>query len=248
MPAALPNIRKLFTPDPNYIICDTDLDRADLQVVVWEADDGDLKSKLRAGADIHLENARDIFGGAAAEEKRPLAKAGVHATNYGASARTLGRALGITVREAEFFQTRWFQAHPGIETWHKRVLEQIQRTRTVSNPFGFKRPYFDRIEGVLPQALAWIPQSTVAIVTNRGILNLYENLPQVDILLQLHDSVVWQVKKALFHHLLPNIKECLEVPVPYPDPLIIPVGLKASEKSWGDCVDYSWDGKLRKRA
>jgi len=35
----LPNIRKIFTPDQDYTFFDMDLDRADLQVVVWEADD-----------------------------------------------------------------------------------------------------------------------------------------------------------------------------------------------------------------
>ena len=37
----------MFVPDEGYLIADADLDRADLQVVVWEADDQDLKAKLR---------------------------------------------------------------------------------------------------------------------------------------------------------------------------------------------------------
>jgi DNA polymerase-1 len=242
----LPKIRNLFVPDPGYILCDTDLDRADLQVVVWEANDDDLKLKLRAGADIHTENAKDIFGPRAGKAERALAKAGVHATNYGASARTLARALAITVREAEYFQHRWFSAHPGIRDWHERTLGLLQARREVRNQFGFRRYYFDRIEGVLPQALAWIPQSTVAIVTNQGILNLYKEVPQVDILLQVHDSLVWQVKKAMFYYLLPRIKSCLEITIPYEDPLIIPVGLKASESSWGDCRDMPWEVRMKK--
>jgi DNA polymerase-1 len=238
--ARLPNIRKLFIPDPGYIICDTDLDRADLQVVVWEANDDDLKSKLREGADIHLENAKDIFGERAAKEKRPLAKAGVHATNYYASPRTLARALGITIKEAEYFQSRWFAAHPGISDWHDSVEASLRASRSVRNPFGFRRYYFDRIDAVLPEALAWIPQSTVAIVTNQGIKNLYHNVPAVDILLQVHDSVVWQIKKALFNFRLKEIYQALHITIPYPDPLTIPVGLKVSESSWGECKEMDW--------
>lgn len=240
MPTPLPNIRKLFIPDPGYTICDTDLDRADLQVVVWEANDDDLKSKLRDGADIHLENAKDIFGVDSAKAKRPLAKAGVHATNYGANARTLARALGITIREAELFQRRWFDAHPGISDWHARVLGMVQGARTVRNAFGFRRYYFDRVDHILPEALAWIPQSTVAVVTNKGIVNLHEKVPEVQILLQVHDSLVWQVRTSMFHYVKPRVKKALEVIVPYEDPLIIPVGLKASEKSWGECGEVSW--------
>ena len=52
-----PNIRSMFIPDPGYTFFDGDLDRADLQVVVWEADDPMLKAALRMGVDIHLMNA-----------------------------------------------------------------------------------------------------------------------------------------------------------------------------------------------
>lgn len=243
MQVHLPNVRKLYLADPGYVIADTDLDRADLQVVVWEANDDDLKQKLRAGSDIHLENAKDIFGEGMAKAKRPLAKAGVHATNYGASSRTLARALGITVREGDYFQSRWFAAHPGIRDWHRRIHDDLSTRREVRNPFGFRCYFFDRIESVLPQALAWVPQSTVAIVTNKGIVNLYNQLPEVEILLQVHDSIVWQAPWNRFKAILPEVKSCLEIPVPYEDPLTIPVGIKASPVSWGDCVEYTWEGK-----
>ncbi len=244
MATKLPNIRKLFTPDPGYLIADTDLDRADLQVVVWEANDGDLKAKLRAGADIHLENAKDIFGESQGKVKRPLAKAGVHATNYGASARTLARALGITIKEAEYFQARWFAAHPGIKDWHERTLDSLTHTRTVTNPFGFRRLYLDRIDNLLPEALAWVPQSTVAVVTNKGIQRLYHSVPAVDLLLQVHDSIVWQIKKALFLPRLAAIYDALHITIPYDDPLTIPVGIKISDSSWGECQEFDWKGKL----
>jgi hypothetical protein len=43
----LPNVRKLFIPDPGKMIFDADLSGADLYVVVWEADDAGLKKALR---------------------------------------------------------------------------------------------------------------------------------------------------------------------------------------------------------
>lgn len=257
----LPNIKKLFVPDPGYVICDTDLDRADLQVVVWEAGDDGLKADLRAGLDMHCANACDMFdikgiprdelkeshpnykehrariGGA----KRQKMKAGIHATNYYCQPRTLGRTLGTTTLEAERFQHRWFSLHPGVRAWHERIQLQLMTTRQVQNAFGFRRFYFDRIDSILPEALAWIPQSTVAIVTNKGIKNLYQTLPEVDVLLQVHDSTVWQAPKARFRILRPTIRECLLVEIPYDDPLVIPVGLKMSDTSWGDCKDYPWE-------
>ena len=57
----------------------------------------------------------------------------------------------------------------------------------------------------------------------------------VQLLSQVHDSLVFQIHKA-YRKKLPEINEALNsVTVPYDDPLRIPWGLKVSDKSWGDC-------------
>jgi len=234
-PRRLPNVRRLFIPDAGYVMGDVDLDRADLQVVVWEADDQEMKAMLREGVDMHTENARTL------RCSRPQAKAWVHGTNYGGSARTMAMAAGVTVAQSEAMQRRWFAAHPGIKEWHRRVEASLQQTRSVRNAFGFRRTYFDRIEGVLPEALAWIPQSTVANVINMGLRNIYQHLPAVQLLLQVHDSLVLQWPVELDPAIRPSIRKQLLIPIPYPDPLTIPVGLKVSPRSWGDCVAVEWE-------
>jgi DNA polymerase-1 len=226
---SLPNIRKLFIPDDGYTFFDMDLDRADLQVVVWEADDTDLKQMLREGVDIHAQNAKDL------NISRQLAKSWVHGTNYGGSPRTMAINCGITVREAEKMRARWFAVHPGIERWHRRVEVQLHSKHYVENRFGYRRHYFDRVEGLLPEALAWIPQSTVACVINRAWLQIYNELPDVQVLLQVHDSLAGQFPKQLESRILPRMRELACISIPYPDPLIIPVGIKTSPFSWGDC-------------
>jgi DNA polymerase I-like protein with 3'-5' exonuclease and polymerase domains len=237
---SLPNIRKLFLPDPEHYIIDCDLAQADAQVVAWEAHDDLLKEIFRdPNLDLHDENTKAIFG-YFDQKKRPLAKAGVHATNYGASPRTLAAALGILVREAELFQQAWFKAHPGIKEWHRKVEGDIMSSRSVRNAFGYWRYYFDRIEHLLPQALAWIPQSTVALVIDHGLVNIDENLPQCENLLQVHDSIVLQFHKSHHPAILPKIRENLLITIPYEDPLIIEVGCAISDKSWGDVTDIPW--------
>lgn len=230
----LPNIRKLFVPDSGFHIFDADLDRADLQVVVWEANDSDLKQMLHEGVDIHTENAKALG------ISRPLAKSWVHGTNYGGSPRTMAINCGITVHQAERMRKRWFEVHPGIKEWHDRTAHQLQTTRSVYNRFGFRRIYFDRVESILPEALAYIPQSTVAEVINRGLVNIFLNLPLVQVLLQVHDSLVFQLPSSR-RDLLPAVRQQLLITIPYDDPLVIPVGLKSSSVSWGHCSDDSWE-------
>ena len=82
----------------------------------------------------------------------------IHGSNYGGKAKTLAVACGWTVRETEVCQKRSFDLHPAILQWHHNVEEQLRFTRSVTNKFGYKRTYFDRVERLLPEALAWIPQ------------------------------------------------------------------------------------------
>lgn len=257
----LPNVRKMFIPDPGYTIFDCDLAGADAQVVAFEAEDFELIAAFRAGLDVHSKNAEDLFGRAFTSlpgdknngpksKKRKESKQGVHLTNYGGSARAMAKVLGWTVHEAEQFQRRWFTIHPGIKkNFHGRVESSLRSTRSVTNRFGNRRVYFDRIDSCFTEALAWIPQSTVAEVSFRGALQLEEQTGSVyidgrmvrcgwvEMLLQVHDSVVFQVRHE-HEDRLAEIRAGLRVPVPYGfDTLTIDSGVARSRVSWGDCEE-----------
>jgi uracil-DNA glycosylase family 4 len=257
----LPNIRELFIPDNGMTMFDVDLDRADLQVVVWEADDADLKRQLRLGVDLHIINGILLAGKEPpAEEEliathpnykehaarykieRQLAKNFVHGTNYGGKPPTMAAVCGINVAACAKLQERWFAIHPGILRWHRRVEDMLRRTRTVTNRFGYRRYYQGRIESVFNEALAWQPQSTVGIVINKGWNNIRLNMKgRCEVLIQVHDSLVGQYPTATEAAVLPDLRKNLTIEIPYPDPLIIPVGLKTSSTSWGECKDKEWD-------
>lgn len=256
-----PPVRKIFIPEPGYDVFDADLSGADAQVVAWEAEDDRLKAAFRSGIKVHAMNAEDIFGTrytqAPGDPKNKHTKKGrlyddckraVHGTNYGASARTIAATLGWLTIEADDFQHRWFSLHPRIKRWHQRTDANLRKDRTVRNRFGYYIIYYDRIDSILPEALAWLPQSTVAIATFKGaervdrVFNPEPDTPwsprnEVRWHLQVHDSLVFQVKKERAKAIIPTVMELLPVVIPYDDPLTIPWKLTGSEKSWGDCDD-----------
>lgn len=251
----LPNIRELFIPDPDHTFFDLDLDRADLQVVVWEAADAELKQALRLGVDMHLFNAASVWNLSIPTDElleshpnykehklrygkqRQLAKAAVHATNYGVGDRKLAITLGISVHEASRFRARWFGAHPGISQWHKRTEEQATKTGYIANRFGARLYIFGRFD--LPEALAWTPQSTVAGVINRALVNIDKaeqtGRSSIQLLLQVHDSLGGQFPTSKTEQELTTLSELSAITIPYDDPLTIPVGTKTSPQSWGHC-------------
>lgn len=229
---SIPNVRAMFTPDEGHTFFDMDLERADLQVVAWEADDPELKQMLREGADIHTETAK-LLG-----INREVAKVWVHGTNYGGTPRTMAQQCGVTVHLATQLQRKWFAAHPGIEKWHRRTESALMGRKWVENAWGYRWYIFDRPQGLLPEALAWIPQSTVAILINRIWHRIFTEAPEVQVTLQVHDSLAGQYPSNL-----PATPERLKslacIPIPYPDPLTIPASVKTSEVSWGACAELS---------
>ena len=240
----LPNVRKLFIPDPGYTIFEADLKGADAQVVAWEADDEDLKTAFRAGLDIHVHNAEAMWGtkftslpigSYARDSLRQDCKHTVHGIHYGCTPRTTAIQRGWTVAEAERFHNRWYSIHPGVKRYQDRVRSWLERDRTVWNKFGFRRQFFDRIDECYTEALAWIPQGTVALTSYIGMMQLEEMYQDCEMLLQVHDSCVFQFPNRPNMPTPKQIKEGLANPIPYDDPLTIPWDLKSSTKSWGEC-------------
>jgi DNA polymerase-1 len=237
----LPNLRSTIVPDPGYTLFNCDLERADLQVVAWEADDSELKQMLREHVDIHTQNARDLWGTTTVtEQQRHTGKKFVHLTNYGGKERTCAVGCHITVHQADLLQRRWFQMHPGIKQWHERTAAFLAGTRTITNKFGYRRVYFDRIDGCLPEALAWLPQSTVSLLISLQQMAIEDHVPEVEIIMQGHDSIIGQYKTSLEAAVLPRIQAASLIPVPYDDPLYIPLELSTSTSSWGAVERRAW--------
>jgi len=239
-----PNLRKLLVPDPGYTIVEFDLPQADAQVVAWDAGDEKLKAIFRDPTrDLHTENAKAIFGSCngKGDIRRQYAKVGVHAVNYRATARVLATALGISVVQAEAFIERWFAAHPEIVVWQNQIMSDMQTQKYIENTFGYRRYCFDRVEEDWKHAIAWKPQSTVAIITNTGIRQVDADLETkgVDFLLQVHDSAVFQIWTADGPKLAKEIRDRMVIEVPYDDPLRMIPDAKFSEHSWGECIKRS---------
>lgn len=236
----LPNVRSLFIPDPGMTFFDIDLSSADLRIVVWESDEPEFKAMLKEGLDPYTEIAKEFYHDPSITKKDPRRqtfKSFAHGTNYLGTAKGLAERLGLGVHEAEQTQKWYFGRFPKIKKWQDDLKDQVYKRRMVQNVFGYRCYFFDRIEGtIFNQAAAWIPQSTVACLINRAYVKIYEELPDVQVLLQVHDSLAGQFPTHLGDWAVKQIVSKAEIELPYPgDPLVIPVGVKTSTASWGDC-------------
>jgi DNA polymerase I-like protein with 3'-5' exonuclease and polymerase domains/uracil-DNA glycosylase len=237
----LPNVRRLLCPDPDYTLASCDLSGADFQVVVWEAGDEALKQMLRAGMKIHRENAKVLGWNPDDPEDYDMSKRFVHLTDYAGGPRTCAISLStmsgrhVTIEDMAKAQARWFHEHPKFKEWHEKTLQELIDTHEVRAVSGFRRYYFDPPHSILPEALAWKPQHLVAWVTNTGICNLDEQFAAENVqpLINVYDESVFQFPESNLHR-LPAYLSALRIPIPYDDPLTIPIQCKLSTKSWGE--------------
>lgn len=242
---SLPNVRKIFVPDPGYEMFDKDLSKADLRIVTWEADEPEMKAMLREGKDPYVEIAREFYNDPTITKTRSdgsenpkykTFKSFAHGTHYLGTPTGLAQRLGLTVREAERSQKWYLGRNKRIAEWQREFCDALRSRRYAQNIFGYRRYYFGRIDdGTCREAIAWVPQSTVALYINRIWMNIYKNYPHIWVLLQVHDSLVGQFPQHRRAECLAQMEEASQIVLPYDDPLTIPSGTKTSTISWGHC-------------
>lgn len=228
-----------------------------------------LKLHLKNARDVYPDKTRDMTDEEIAKLKHDgglysNVKKLAHGTNFGGTAKGLAERVRVKVTDVEEFQERWFSLHPGIKQWHIKTQQKLQgmrcwkceevihgakicpvcnafpQGRIIGNKFGYRIVYFDRISELFNAALAWTPQSTTAINCNLGALALVERVPWVQLLMQVHDSLIVQYP-IRYSDRLGDIKAALHsVTVPYEDPLTIPWSCAVSRKSWGDAEEVKW--------
>lgn len=233
-------IRDIYIPDEGKILVKGDLSQAEARVVAWLAEDPLLKMAFKEGKSIHKFVCSLVFGIPEKEvskesEEYQLAKNMVHATNYDVSPRTFAQHVGIPEKRAKEIMSTVDNTFPNIRgVFHAEAQNQLRKNRTLTNPFGRRRVFLNRWGGDLfREAYAFIPQSTVGDVINRGAIRLRECLPMgAEILLQVHDELVIQCYPKDLDKVIDLFKKEVEQPILIKgDHLIIPLEISIG-RNW----------------
>lgn len=156
-------------------------------------------------------------------------------TNYGMGTDKLAVTAGISFDLAKQLQEFYFRLNPEVKLWQERIARDVAVKGYITNIFGRRGWFLNKNDVTLMnKAYAFIPQSSIADVVNRGLVNITTAYPEIDVLMQVHDSIVTQypIEKADIYR--PAIKQAMEIDIPYKNVLIIPADFKVSTVSYGD--------------
>jgi DNA polymerase-1 len=190
--------REIFIPDEGKMFMSADLSQAELRVVAYLADERQFIKVFESGGDVHRMVASYMFDkpeDKITHKERELGKRIVHASNYSMGAGKLAELTGMSYSKAEEKMNLYHINFPKIRIWHMAVEAQLKKTRVLTTPMGRKRMFFGRWnKAMLRDAYAYVPQSTVADICLKGMVNLYRTLPlQCDIVFNIHDEIVIQL-------------------------------------------------------
>lgn len=134
-----------------------------------------------------------------------------HATNYLGQPRALASRVHMPQKIVEAFQERYFSAFPMIPLWQKETIRMVQEEGFITTPYGRRRYFFGR--GSEPdtwrEAIAYAGQSMTGHQIDMGILQLWRARPEVQLLIQVHDSILFQVPRAVLEEAMPDYMRLL---------------------------------------
>jgi hypothetical protein len=144
---------------------------------------------------------------------RQLSKKGGHGTNYYGTPRTMGKHLHTPTTIIAGFQKKYFYSYPAIPLWHNYVIQQIQQTGTITTLFGRRRMFFGRSNDASThrKAIAYEPQSCTGEQIDRGLLQIWRSHPEVQLLNQVHDSVLFQLPFEDAAGQVPKVMQTMQV-------------------------------------
>jgi DNA polymerase-1 len=242
-------VRKCFTAREGFTLLSADYSQIDLRVLAHLSGDKSFIRAFKDGEDIHLRTASEVFHCDPAfvtPEMRRAAKAINFGIVYGKTAQGLSQDLGISRTEAANYIKHYFEACPGVKEWSEKTVAEAKKTGLVATFTGRRRLLPElaagnpHLRGFAERAAVNTPvQGGSADIIKMAMVKLFRELRgsrDVYMLLQVHDELVFEVRKDKLRHAALLIKKEMEGACELAVPLV--AELKTGP-NWRDMEKYA---------
>ena len=197
-------IRKMFIPEPGYVLVDADYSQIELRVLAHIAGDLTMQEAFASGMDIHTVTASQVFG-VAPEDVTALQRRHAKAVNfgivYGISEFSLAEDIGVSRYEAKDYIDNYLANYRGVRSYMKQVVADAREKGYTETMYGRRRyipelksSNFNIRQGAERIALNTPIQGTAADLIKMAMIcvdsALSQKYPQARLLLQVHDELI----------------------------------------------------------
>lgn len=217
------SMRDCFIGDPGCVIGSADYSQLEARLIAYVTGAGTLQKWIEEGADLHMEHAIRLFKeakipiGATKKDKeyalyREAAKPLVYALTYAmpnekgqTSTKELYKQLKSifpNIQEAyiKALADRFFEVHPEIRAWQRRVIDSVNTTGRVALPQNGAFLYLPSTPRGYNQASNFFFQSGGGVLMNRAVIDVDRQVSWAPggsaILGQIHDELLVQAPEA----------------------------------------------------
>ncbi|WP_063650630.1 DNA polymerase I [Aliivibrio fischeri] len=232
-------IRQAFVAPHGWKILAVDYSQIELRIMAHLSQDKALLAAFSAGKDIHAATAAEVKGVSIEEvtsEDRRRAKAINFGLIYGMSAFGLAKQIGIPRGEAQDYMNVYFERYPG-------VMQYMEETRLLATEQGYVETLYGR-RLHLPEinarngmrrkaaeraAINAPMQGTAADIIKKAMILVdewveTEGKDRVNLLMQVHDELVFEVKEDALDEVTTKVRELMEQAVELDVPLVAEAG------------------------
>ena len=234
-------VRDAFVAKDGYKLISIDYSQIELRLLAHFSEDKSLLNSFNNKEDIHLTTAIKLFGEDMAKSKRSFAKSINFGLLYGMGAKKLSEELSITQKEAKDIINNYFNSFPTV----KNFLEEVQdsmKTKGFVETINGRRRIFDYESANGMQKSSFLRESTNTLFqgSSADIIKLamleidifiQEELEDVNMLLQIHDELIFEVPSDMVDMVSKRFKYIMENIIELKVPLECSVFIG---NSWGD--------------
>lgn len=226
-------IRQAFVPSKEgWLMFAADYSQIELRVLAHISQDENLIEAFTQDMDIHTKTAMDVFH--VSEEEvtsamRRQAKAVNFGIVYGISDYGLSQNLGITRKEAAAFIERYLTSFKGVKTYMEEIVQEAKQKGYVTTLLKRRRYIPDitsrnfNIKSFAERTAMNTPiQGSAADIIKKAMIDMARRLKeenlQANLLLQVHDELIFEAPKeeiAILEKIVPEVMEnALQLDVP----------------------------------
>ena len=217
-------IRRAFVAAPGMKLVSADYSQIELRLLSEVAEVPALRKAFQDGVDIHAMTASEMFGVPVKDmpsEVRRRAKAINFGIIYGISAFGLANQLSIEREEAGAYIKKYFERFPGIRDYMDETREFCRANGYVLTLFGRKCHYPDikasnaSIRSFNERAAINARlQGSAADIIRRAMIRMEGELAKAKLraqmLLQVHDELIFEVPDGEVAKTMPVVKKVME--------------------------------------
>jgi DNA polymerase-1 len=241
--------RKAFIAEKGYVLLSCDYSQLELRIAAHLSGDPAMSDAFKRGEDIHTRTASRIFGvepSAVTKSMRNQAKTLNFGVLYGMGLNGFQRAAGVNRDEAKKFIDGYNKEFAGLTKYMEGLKQMARKNGYVETLFGRRRP--------IPEILSTMPmlragaermainmpiQGTEADLLKIAMINVQKHIDEkygddVRMLLQVHDELLFEVKKDIVEPVAKEITKIMESAHQFDVPIV--VDAKCGD-NWAEMVE-----------